>query len=205
MCDLESLQTVSPHDVGKAAIVIVATIQSFNVTDTAKRNVYSFFEELAPHFDNLAPHLTTGLEKVSEADLQTQPYLTAKDLGRVKYSVANWMHLQRPIVIVDEAHNNRTDRFFKSLGRVNPSCVIEMTATPVPGNNVLYHVAAAELKAEQMIKLPIVLAQHPQGWRECLRDAVLTRDRLEIVAQRETDYVRLSRWCRPCRSMVKQP
>lgn len=151
---------------------------------------YSFFEELAPHFDNLPPHLTTGLEKVTEADLQTQPYLTAKDVGRVKYSVANWMHLQRPIVIVDEAHNNRTDRFFKSLGRVNPSCVIEMTATPVSGNNVLYHVAAAELKAEQMIKLPIVLAEHPQGWRECLRDAVLTRDRLELSAQKETDYLR---------------
>jgi type III restriction enzyme len=190
VCDLESLQTVSPHDVGKAAIVIVATIQSFNVTDTAKRNVYSFFEELAPHFDNLPPNLSAGLEKVSEADLLSQPYLTTKDVGRVKYSVANWMHLQRPIVIVDEAHNNRTDRFFKSLGRVNPSCVIEMTATPVPGNNVLYHVAAAELKAEQMIKLPIVLAEHPQGWRECLRDARLTRDRLELIAQREPDYLR---------------
>jgi type III restriction enzyme len=160
------------------------------VTDTAKRNVYSFFEELAPHFDNLPPHLTVGLEKVAEADLLTQPYLTAKDVGRVKYSVANWMHLQRPIVIVDEAHNNRTDRFFKSLGRVNPSCVIEMTATPVSGNNVLYHVAAAELKAEQMIKLPIVLAEHPQGWRDCLRDAVLTRARLELIAQREPDYLR---------------
>ena len=190
VCDLESLQTVSPHDVGRAAIVIVATIQAFNVTDTAKRNVYSFFEELAPHFDNLPPNLSAGLEKVAEADLLTQPYLTAKDVGRVKYSVANWMHLQRPIVIVDEAHNNRTDRFFKSLGRVNPSCVIEMTATPVPGNNVLYHVAAAELKAEQMIKLPIVLAEHPQGWRECLRDAVLTRARLELIAQREPDYLR---------------
>ncbi len=190
VCGLESLQTISPHDVGKAAIIIVATIQSFNVTDTAKRNVYSFFEELAPHFDNLPPHLNEGLEKVSEADLENQPYLTNKDMGRVKYSVANWMHLQRPIVIVDEAHNNRTDRFFKSLGRVNPSCVIEMTATPVQGNNVLYHVAATELKAEQMIKLPIVLAEHPQGWRECLRDAVLTRDRLEIEAQHESDYIR---------------
>lgn len=190
VCDLESLQTISPHDVGKAAIVIVATIQSFNVTDTAKRNVYSFFEELAPHFDNLPPKLSAGLEKVSEADLLSQPYLTAKDVGRVKYSVANWMHLQQPIVIVDEAHNNRTDRFFKSLGRVNPSCVIEMTATPVQGNNVLYHVAAAELKAEQMIKLPIVLAEHPQGWRECLRDACLTRARLELLAQQEPDYMR---------------
>ena len=190
VCDLESLQTVSPHDVGKAAIVIVATIQSFNITDTAKRNVYSFFEEMAPHFDGLPSNLTAGMEKVSEADLSAQPYLTPKDLGRVKYSVANWLHLQQPIVIVDEAHNNRTDRFFKSLGRVNPSCVIEMTATPVPGNNVLYHVAAQELKAEEMIKLPIVLAEHPQGWRECLRDAVLTRDRLELLAQKEPDYIR---------------
>lgn len=190
VCDLESLQTISPHDIGKAAIIIVATIQSFNVTDTAKRNVYMFFEELAPHFDSLPPNLTAGLEKVTEADLSAQPFLTTKDVGRVKYSVANWMHLQRPIVIVDEAHNNRTDRFFKSLSRVNPSCVIEMTATPVQGNNVLYHVAAAELKAEQMIKLPIVLAEHPQGWQECLRDAVLTRDRLEIAAQQESDYIR---------------
>ena len=190
VCDLESLQTISPHDVGKACIVVVATIQSFNVSDTAKRNVYSFFEELAPHFDNLPPSLSEGLEKVTAADLDNQPYLTGSDLGRVKYSVANWLHLNRPLVIVDEAHNNRTDRFFKTLGRLNPSCIVEMTATPVPGNNVLYHVAAQELKAEQMIKLPIVLAEHPEGWRECLRDAVLTRDGLELEAQKEADYIR---------------
>lgn len=190
VCDLESLQTVSPHDVGKSAIIVVATIQSFNVTDTSKRNVYSFFEELAPHFDNLPPNLSAGLERVTQDDLLSQPYLTEKDIGRVKYSVANWVHLQRPIVIVDEAHNNRTDRFFTSIGRVNPSCIIELTATPVAGNNVLYHVSASELKAEQMIKLPIVLAEHPQGWRECLRDAILTRTRLELLAQNEPDYLR---------------
>jgi len=190
VCDLESLQTVSPHDIGKAAIVVVATIQSFNVTDTAKRTVYSFFEELAPHFDGLSEHLTTGLEKVSAADVAAQPFLTAKDIGRVKFSVANWLNRHTPLVIVDEAHNNKTDRFFKTLVRLNPSCVIEWTATPVAGNNVLYHVAAQELKTEQMIKLPIVLAEHPQGWRECLRDAILTRDRLELTAQRETEYIR---------------
>lgn len=190
VCDLESLQTIGPHDVGKTCIVVVATIQSFNVTDTAKRNVYSFFEELAPHFDNLLPNLSVDLEKVAEADLQSQPFLTAADIGRVKYSVANWLHLHQPLVIVDEAHNNRTDRFFKTLGRLNPSCVVELTATPVAGNNVLYHVSAQELKTEQMIKLPIVLAEHPEGWRECLRDAVLTRDGLELTAQKETDYIR---------------
>lgn len=190
VCDLESLQTIGPHDVGKTCIVVIATIQSFNVSDTGKRNVYSFFEELSPHFDNLPANLAEGLEKVKAEDLQTQPYLTATDVGRVKHSVANWLHLNRPLVIVDEAHNNRTDRFFKTLGRLNPSCVVEFTATPVAGNNVLYHVSAQELKAEQMIKLPIVLAEHPEGWRECLRDAVLSRDALELAAQKEADYVR---------------
>jgi type III restriction enzyme len=190
VCDLDSLQTIGPHDVGKNCIVVVATIQAFNVTDTAKRNVYSFFEELAPHFDGLPSNATEGLEKVKSEDLASQPYLTATDVGRVKYSLANWLHLRNPIIIVDEAHNNRTQRFFETLGRFNPSCVIEMTATPVPGNNVLHHVSAQELKSEEMIKLPIVLAEHPDGWQACLRDAILTRKGLLIEAQKEQDYIR---------------
>jgi type III restriction enzyme len=190
VCDLESLQTISARDVGKSCVVVVATIQSFNVRSTGIRNVYSFFEELAPHFTDLPANACEGLEKVTAEDLQNQPFLTPTDLGRVKYSVANWLHRQRPVIIVDEAHNNRTHTFFTSLGRLNPSCVVELTATPVPGNNVLYHVSAAELKAEEMIKLPIVLAEHPDGWQACLQDALLTRTNLETVAQKEPDYVR---------------
>jgi len=190
VADLESLQTVGTGDVGKACIIIVTTIQSLNVSDTSKRNVYAFFEELQEHFRDLPPDRAAGLEKVTAADLASQPFLTEKDIGRVKWSVANWIHLHQPLVMVDEAHNNRTDRFFKTLGRLNPACVVELTATPVVGNNVLYHVSAQELRAEQMIKLPIVLAEHPEGWRECLRDAILTRDGLETVAQKETDYLR---------------
>ncbi|MDX5364655.1 MAG: DEAD/DEAH box helicase family protein [Pseudazoarcus pumilus] len=190
IADLESLQTIGSGDVGSACIIVVTTIQSLNVSDTSKRNVYAFFEELQEHFRDLPPDQAAGLDKVTLADVTNQPFLTEKDVGRVKWSVANWIHLHRPLVIVDEAHNNRTDRFFKTLGRLNPACVVELTATPVAGNNVLYHVSAQELRAEQMIKLPIVLAEHPEGWRECLRDARLTRDRLETVAQKEPEYVR---------------
>jgi len=190
IADLATLQTVSPQDVGKACIIIVTTIQSLNVSDTSTRNVYAFFEELAEHFKDIPAALSEKLEKVTEADLERQPFLTSKDVGRVKWSVANWLNLHRPMVVVDEAHNNKTERFFKTLGRLNPSCIVEMTATPVSGNNVLYHVGAQELRAEQMIKLPIVLAEHPEGWRECLRDAILTRDKLEQVAQLEEEYVR---------------
>lgn len=190
VCDLDSLQTVGPHDVGQSAIVVISTIQSLSVRKTSDRNVYSFFEALSPHFEKLAPNATQGLERVSEADLQKQPYLTAADVGRVKHSVANWLHLQKPVVIVDEAHNHQTETFFNAIGRLNPSCVVEFTATPVKGINVLHHVSAQELKAEQMVKLPIVLTEHPQGWQECLHDARTTRDKLELLAQKEPDYLR---------------
>jgi type III restriction enzyme len=58
VCDLESLQTVGPQDVGKAAIVVVATIQSFNVSDTGKRNVYAFsrsWPRISPTCRHTAP------------------------------------------------------------------------------------------------------------------------------------------------------
>jgi type III restriction enzyme len=57
--------------------------------------------------------------------------------------------------------------------------VIEMTATPTAGSNVLWHVSAQALQREDMIKLPIVLKEHLHGWRDAVRDAMLSRERLE--------------------------
>jgi type III restriction enzyme len=190
VCDLDSLQTIGPHDVGHAAIVVISTIQALSVRKTADRTVYSFFEALSPHFAALSPGAQPALERVSLADLEHQPFLTSADVGRIKHSVANWLHMQHPLVIVDEAHNHQTAVFYKAIERLNPSCVLEFTATPVAGINVLHHVAAQELKAEQMVKLPIVLTEHPQGWQQCLHHARLTRDHLETLAAQEPDYLR---------------
>jgi type III restriction enzyme len=190
VCELDSLETISPHEIGQSAIVIVATIQSFRITDKTKRNVYAFYEDLAPHFEGLSPAVLERLDKVSQADIEAQPYLTQKDIGRVKSSIANWFNLHRPIAIVDEAHNNRTHNSFEALRRLNPCCIIELTATPVKGSNVLYHVSAQELKNENMVKLPIVLAEHPTGWADAVRDAILTRTRLDLLAQQEREYIR---------------
>ncbi|HUF21307.1 MAG TPA: restriction endonuclease subunit R [Burkholderiales bacterium] len=67
--------------------------------------------------------------------------------------------------------------------------MIEWTATPARDQNVLYHVSAQELKAEHMVKLPIVLSPHP-NWEEAVRDALLVRERLAAEAESESDYVR---------------
>lgn len=189
VCDLDSLQTINAHDVGKSCIIIVTTIQAFNVSKTEKRNVYAFYEELSPHFAGLTPQQEQGMERVDADTLTAQPFLTASDVGRVKHSLANWFHLHRPIIVLDEAHKNRTKLSFTTFARLNPVCLVELTATP-RGNNVLYSVSAAELKAAQMIKLPIVLTEHPDGWQSCLRDALLQRQQLEVDAQKDSQYIR---------------
>src|SRR5690606_4576379 len=60
-------------------------------------------------------------------------------------------------------------------------------------SNVVDPVSAEELKAEERIKLPIVLSAHP-NWEEAVRDALLTRTRLAEEAARELaaggDYLR---------------
>ena len=77
------------------------------------------------------------------------------------------------MVIVDEAHNSRTELSFRTLARFNPSLILELTATPQTehkperdkhASNILYSVSAAELKAEQMIcQMMMVAAINTQG------------------------------------------
>ena len=58
-------------------------------------------------------------------------------------------------MIVDEAHNAVTGLTRDLQARLNPSAIVEFTATPRGANNVLVSVTAEALKAEEMIKLPI--------------------------------------------------
>ena len=90
-------------------------------------------------------------------------------------------------MVVDEAHNSRTELAFDMLARFRPSGVMELTATPdlerTP-SNVLHSVSAGELKLEEMIKLPVVLETEP-NWQKCLADAIGRRDALHKIADDE--------------------
>lgn len=185
--DIADCAQLRSQDFGGRAIVVVGTIQTLRVDNTASRDVYAYKECFEPHFANVPE--AEFFERISERDIEAQPYLQPRDVGRIKRSFANLLAWSRPIVIVDEAHNARSDLSFEVFRRIRPACLIEWTATPAKDQNVLYHVSAQELKAENMIKLPIVLAPHP-NWQENVRDAVLTRERLAEAAVGEVDYVR---------------
>jgi type III restriction enzyme len=189
--DLDAAPTLAPQDFGHRAIVLVATMQSFRVKQTQGRNVYAFSEEFDAHFKHFEAQIAASklgvLERVTQADLDEadQSFLRPSDLGRVKHSLANLLALASPIIVVDEAHNAKTDTTFATLKRIAPCAILELTATPVPKRtNVLYSVTARELEAEDMIKLPIMLAEHTQ-WEDAVRDAVLRRKQLEGEALHE--------------------
>jgi type III restriction enzyme len=107
--------------------------------------------------------------------------------GVIPYSLANVLRLRCPLIIMDEAHNARTHLSFDTLHRFGPSCIIEFTATPDQESNpsnVLYSVSAAELKAEQMVKLPIRMVSRTQ-WKEAVGEAVTKQKQLERIAREE--------------------
>ena len=189
--DADEVTQIRPHDIGSQLIVVVSTLANLRVTDTSERKFYAYHEDFEPHFSDIDPD-DSRLERVSEADLKENG-LGPSQLGKIKYSFANLLALKRPLVIMDEAHNARTPLTFETLQRVHPAAVIEFTATPdqtdSSASNVLYHVSASELKAEEMIKLPIMLTEH-NDWQGAVRDAVLTRKRLAREAQKDAGYIR---------------
>lgn len=165
-------------------VVIVATIQAFRVEDTTGRKVYEQNGSFSEHLLNLPSDRLIDL-------------LPGAD-GKPVPSLVNMLRLRRPIVIVDEAHNARTELSFSTLGNTLPSCIVEFTATPArtkQPSNVLHHVSAAELKAADMVKLPLrVITRHPSQRDELLAEAVTLRADLEQLAiaegQETGEYVR---------------
>lgn len=155
---------------GKTAI-IVSTLAASRVEETDQRKIYDQNGNLMSHFDNLPADILAKLDKYENSDKPIP-------------SLANVFKSRRPIVIVDEAHNARTELSFDTLARFSPACILEFTATPKPDSNVLYHVSAYELKSENMIKLPIRL-QLDADWKQALLAAKTQREELEKLANKE--------------------
>lgn len=189
--DVTEALSVQRADMDSRTTIIVSTMQAFRVNDTEGRKVYENDGALISHFTGLPTETLEALDKYPD--------------GTPIHSLANVLRYRRPIIIVDEAHNARTDLSFETLARFNPSCIIEFTATPDREHNpsnIIHSVSAAELYAEDMIKLPIRLETRPQ-WKELLGDAVATRNQLESLAVAERKQT--GEYIRPIMLVQAQP
>ncbi len=172
--DIADFTHIRPHDIRDHCCIVVGTIQTLRVSNTEGRKVYAHNENMEPHFSRLA---------------KTPPGLETLEGGGAKFSFANLMHLHRPLMIVDEAHNAVTGLTREMQARVNPSAIVEFTATPRPDSNILHSVTAQELKLEEMIKLPVMLFEH-DSWQNAVNGAIAARASLAETAGDDPDHIR---------------
>ena len=108
--------------------------------------------------------------------------------GPVKHSLFNVFKMLRPVVVLDEAHKaygakkrEANEEFVGSVNRLDPSMVIELSATPNRGiSNLLVDITGVALKDEEMIKLPVqVKASTNADWHNTLAEAHDELERLD--------------------------
>lgn len=177
--DSDDIEQLTPQELATRTCIVVATLAAARVQNIDIRDFYAHKESLEPHFISLPKDIPL-------------PELEQTDDGKgPRFSFANLLRLHRPLVITDEAHNATSDLSGLVYERLAPSAIIELTATPdMTTSNVLVRVSASQLFAEEMIKLPVLLEEHLDGWDVALRHALLRRQELEEIAKKEPDYIR---------------
>lgn len=86
-----------------------------------------------------------------------------------------------PIIVVDESHNAESELSVDMLKQLNPSFILDLTATPRKNSNIISFTSAFELKKESMVKLPVIVYNH-QSKDEVVNSALELRARLERAA-----------------------
>ena len=89
-----------------------------------------------------------------------------------------------PVVIVDESHHATSKLRKEMLQNFNPSFVLDLTATPKNGSNIISFVDARQLKAENMVKLPVIVYNR-KSQEDVFVSAISLRRKLENEAVEE--------------------
>jgi len=107
-----------------------------------------------------------------------------------------------PVVIVDESHHATSNLSIEMLNNFNPCFVLDLTATPQKGSNIISFVDATALKKENMVKLPVIVYNR-KSQTDVFGDAISIRMKLEAAAIKEQE--KSGRYIRPIVLFQAQP
>lgn len=107
-----------------------------------------------------------------------------------------------PVVIVDESHHATSSLSVEMIENFNPCFVLDLTATPKDKSNIISFVDAKQLKAENMVKLPVIVYNRKKQ-EDVYADAIHLRCKLEAQARNEQQTT--GRYIRPIVLFQAQP
>lgn len=172
----EEALRIRKEDVQDNLCVVISSLDAFRKEKTLQKK-YKVYQEngaLLSHFENLEDR--DDLEKDEE--------------GTVINSLANVVRMSNPLVVIDEGHKTTSELSINFLKELNPSFIIEYTATPRTGSNILVDISPADLKDEEMVKIPLVLESAAQ-WQNSVARGIEKRNELEKESKKSTgEYIR---------------
>ena len=104
---------------------------------------------------------------------------------QVKTSLGNTLRMLSPMIILDEGHKAYSEMAQDTLRGLNPSVIVELSATPTDDSNVLVDINGVELKREDMIKLDLhINNKESTRWKDTMLASIKKREALEAAAQK---------------------
>jgi len=100
-------------------------------------------------------------------------------------ALINVLRCLNPVLVVDESHNAESDLSVDMLKNINPSFILDLTATPKDNSNIVSLVPAIELKKEHMVKLPVIVYNNHDK-TEVINNALNLQRKLENLAKKQT-------------------
>ncbi|HNQ74663.1 MAG TPA: DEAD/DEAH box helicase family protein [Verrucomicrobiota bacterium] len=104
---------------------------------------------------------------------------------QVKTSLGNTLRILSPIIILDEGHKAYSETAQDTLRGLNPSVIVELSATPTEASNVLVEIKGLDLKREDMIKLDLhINNKESTRWKDTMLASIKKREALEAAARK---------------------
>jgi type III restriction enzyme len=98
-------------------------------------------------------------------------------------ALINVMRSLKPVVVVDESHNAESTLSVDMLRNLNPSFIFDLTATPRNNSNIISYVDPLRLKKQNMVKLPVIVANQ-RSQEDVIMAALNMRRQLEEFAKK---------------------
>jgi type III restriction enzyme len=103
-----------------------------------------------------------------------------------KSALINVIRTLNPVVVVDESHNAESTLSVDMLRNLNPSFIFDLTATPRDNSNIISYVDALRLKKQNMVKLPVIVANQRRQ-EDVIMAALNMRRQLEVFAKKSEE------------------
>ena len=193
---LEKGDRFGRSDVAESLCVLLLMLSSANRVTKEQLRMFrdaGGFDDFFPGEDDHEAHRRLA---AATPNLDRFPAGGGAPLRLVKSSLGNALRLLRPLVILDEGHKAYSRQARETLEGFNPRMIVELSATPPEGANVLVEILGKELNDEEMIKLDLHIRNDASwDWRAALLAAVQHRASLE--AEAETYRAESGRYLRP--------